>query len=95
LCYLGSNCLLDQTYRSTELETGIAHIDVDGKSVELVLWDTGGDYNISSIRLQCYPDSHVVLICFAIDSPDSLDNTEELVRMVKFSAMFKLTGDIS
>jgi GTPase SAR1 family protein len=73
----------------------MAHIDVDGKSVELVLLDTGGDYNISSIRLQCYLDSHVVLICFAIDSPDSLDNAEELVRMVEFSAMFKLTGDIS
>ncbi|CAN9361722.1 unnamed protein product [Alternaria alternata] len=24
-----------------------------------------------------YPDSHVILICFAIDSPDSLDNVQE------------------
>lgn len=58
----------------------MAHIEVSGKRVELVLWDTGGDYNISSIRLHCYPDSHVVLICFAIDNPDSLENAEELVR---------------
>ncbi|OBT53650.1 GTP-binding protein rhoA [Pseudogymnoascus sp. 24MN13] len=24
-----------------------------------------------------YPDSHVILICFAVDSPDSLDNVQE------------------
>lgn len=27
-----------------------------------------------------YPDSHVILICFAVDSPDSLDNVQEKVR---------------
>jgi Ras homolog gene family, member A len=83
LIFLAS-CLFDQTYRSTKLETSMAHIEVSGKRVELILWDTGGDYNISSIRLNCYADSHVVLICFAIDSPDSLDNAEELVRMAEY-----------
>jgi len=73
----------------------MAHIEVDGKRIELVLWDTGGDCNISGIRLQCYPDSHVVLLCFAIDSPDSLENAEELVRIVQSSVIFKLSRDIS
>lgn len=83
----------------TELETGIAHIkvdiEVDGKHVELGLWDTGGDYNLSGFRLLCYPDSHLVMICFAINSPDSLSNAEELVRIVESLMIFKLTGDVS
>ena len=29
------------------------------------------------MRPLSYPDSHVILICFAIDSPDSLDNVQE------------------
>jgi len=28
-------------------------------------------------RLLSYPDSHVILICFSVDSPDSLNNVEE------------------
>jgi Ras family protein A len=33
----------------------------------------------SRLRPLSYPDSHVILICFAIDSPDSLDNVQEKV----------------
>lgn len=29
------------------------------------------------MRPLSYPDSHVILICFAVDSPDSLDNVQE------------------
>jgi Ras homolog gene family, member A len=63
--------------------------------VELVLWDTGGDYNFTAFRLQCYPDSHLVMICFSIDSPDSLDNAEVLVGIVESLVVFKLTGNFS
>jgi Ras homolog gene family, member A len=76
-----------------ELETGTAPVEVDGKRVELVLWDTEGDYNVSGFRMQCYPDSHLVMICFAIDSPDSLDNAQ-WVHVVESLLVFKLTGDI-
>ena len=34
----------------------------------------------SRLRPLSYPDSHVILICYAIDSPDSLDNVQEKVR---------------
>ena len=77
-----------------ELETGTAPVEVDGKRVELVLWDTEGDYNASGFRMQCYPDSHLVMICFAIDNPDSLENAEEMVHIVESLVGFKLTGDI-
>ncbi|KAG0745039.1 hypothetical protein G6F24_015974 [Rhizopus arrhizus] len=29
------------------------------------------------LRPLSYPDSHVILICFAVDSPDSLENVQE------------------
>jgi Ras family protein A len=37
-------------------------------------------YISSRLRPLSYPDSHVILIGFAIDSPDSLDNVQEKVR---------------
>jgi Ras homolog gene family, member A len=52
---------------------------VDGKHVELALWDTAGQEDYDRLRPLSYPDSHVILICFAIDSPDSLDNVQEKV----------------
>ena len=55
-------------------------MEVDGKHVELALWDTAGQEDYDRLRPLSYPDSHVILICFAVDSPDSLDNVQEKVR---------------
>lgn len=49
-----------------------ALIDVDGESVELTIKE---DYN----RLRVLNPHNVVLLCFAIDMPDSLDNIREKV----------------
>lgn len=48
-----------------------------GKHVELALWDTAGQEDYDRLRPLSYPDSHVILICYAIDSPDSLENITE------------------
>jgi Ras homolog gene family, member A len=61
-------------------ENYVADVDVDGKHVELALWDTAGQEDCDRLRPLSYPDSHVILICFAVDSPDSLDNVQEKVR---------------
>lgn len=47
--------------------------------MELALWDTAGQEDYDRLRPLSYPDSHVILICFAVDSPDSLDNVQEKV----------------
>ena len=47
---------------------------VDGKAVQLALWDTAGQEEYERLRPLSYSKSHVILIGFAIDSPDSLDN---------------------
>lgn len=38
-----------------------------------------GQEDYDRLRPLSYPDSHVILICFAVDSPDSLDNVQEKV----------------
>jgi Ras family protein A len=57
--------------------SSVADVEVDGKRVELALWDTAGQEDYDRLRPLSYPDSHVIIICFAIDSPDSLDNVQE------------------
>ena len=69
-----------QVYVPTVFENYVADVEVDGKHVELALWDTAGQEDYDRLRPLSYPDSHVILICFAVDSPDSLDNVQEKVR---------------
>ena len=45
--------------------------------VELALWDTAGQEDYDRLRPLSYPDTHVILMCFAVDSPDSLENIPE------------------
>ncbi|KAJ1562180.1 GTP-binding protein Rho1, partial [Nowakowskiella sp. JEL0078] len=44
---------------------------------ELALWDTSGYEDYDRLRPLSYPNSHVVIITFSIDSPDSLENVME------------------
>ena len=88
LAFLGKTCLLivfskgtfPEDYVPTVFENYVADVEVDGRRVELALWDTAGQEDYDRLRPLSYPDSHVVLICFAIDLPDSLENVQEKVR---------------
>ncbi|KAJ3016784.1 UNVERIFIED_CONTAM: GTP-binding protein Rho1 [Siphonaria sp. JEL0065] len=81
----GKTCLLivyskkqfPEVYVPTVFENYIADINIDGRRVELALWDTAGQEDYDRLRPLSYPDSHVILVCFAVDSPDSLDNVQE------------------
>ena len=70
----------EQISNATVFENYRADVEVDGKHVELALWDTAGVDGYERLRPLQYPDSHVILICFDIASPDSLDNVQEKVR---------------
>ena len=52
----------------------VADIEVDQRQVELALWDTAEQEDYDRLRPLSYPDTDVILICFSIDSPDSLHN---------------------
>ncbi|GBE86782.1 rho small monomeric GTPase [Sparassis latifolia] len=61
-------------YQPTIFENYVAEIRLDGKPVQLALWDTAGQEEYERLRPMSYSKSHVILIAFAIDTPDSLDN---------------------
>merc|ERR1712050_95791 len=66
-----------EVYVPTVFENYVADIEVDGKQVELALWDTAGQEDYDRLRPLSYPDTDVILMCFSIDSPDSLENIPE------------------
>ena len=56
-----------------------------GKIVELALWDTAGQEEYDRLRPLSYPETDVILICFAIDSHASLENVTDKVLTVPIS----------
>lgn len=81
----GKTCLLivfskdefPEVYVPTVFENYVADIEVDGRQVELALWDTAGQEDYDRLRPLSYPDTDVILMCFSVDSPDSLQNIPE------------------
>ncbi|KAI9502095.1 hypothetical protein GGI25_003600 [Coemansia spiralis] len=83
----GKTCLLhvfrdgefppDDQYIPTIFETWVADMLVDERRIELALWDTAGQEELDRLRFLCYPEANVVVICFSVDSPDSLTNVLE------------------
>lgn len=85
----GKTCLLivfskdqfPEIYVPTVFENYVQDITVKHngvtKEVELALWDTAGQEDYDRLRPLSYPDTNVILMCFAIDNPDSLENIPE------------------
>jgi len=81
----GKTCLLQvfatgvfpEDYVPTVFENTIADATVDGRAVELALWDTAGQEDYDGLRPLSYPETDVLLITFDISNPDSLENVEE------------------
>ncbi|GJC99420.1 GTP-binding protein rho2 [Colletotrichum higginsianum IMI 349063] len=70
----------------TVFENYVTDCRVDGKSVQLALWDTAGQEDYERLRPLAYSKAHVILIGFSVDTPDSLDNVkhkwvEEVTRL--------------
>ncbi|KAG2010614.1 Rho1 GTPase, variant 2 [Coprinopsis cinerea AmutBmut pab1-1] len=83
-CGVGKTCLLAVYAKGkfptksvpTMYDNYIMEMEVDGTGVELGLWDTPGNGDYDRLRLLIYPKAHVILLCFAIDSPNSLANAQ-------------------
>lgn len=63
-----------QRYVPTVFENYVTDCRVDGKSVQLALWDTAGQEDYERLRPLAYSQAHVILIAFSVSSPDSLHN---------------------
>ncbi|KAK2171776.1 hypothetical protein NP493_1027g00017 [Ridgeia piscesae] len=81
----GKTCLLlvysrdefPEHYVPTIFENYVAELQVGNQTVQLALWDTAGQEDYDRLRPLSYPDTDVLLLCFAIDNPDSFQNVDE------------------
>ncbi|KAL2065583.1 hypothetical protein VTL71DRAFT_3253 [Oculimacula yallundae] len=63
-------------YEPTVFENYVHDIFVDGVHIELSLWDTAGQEEFDRLRSLSYDDTHAIMLCFSVDSKDSLENVE-------------------
>ncbi|KAI7875405.1 hypothetical protein K492DRAFT_168151 [Lichtheimia hyalospora FSU 10163] len=63
-----------QVYEPTVFENYVQEVMVDNQEVELSLWDTAGQEEFDRLRTLSYADTHAVILCFSVDSRDSLEN---------------------
>ena len=79
----GKHDSFEEDYRATIFETyattfSFFNDDGDVTTMELAIWDTAGQETYERLRPLSYPNTDVMMVCFSIDSPDSLRNVEEL-----------------
>jgi len=58
----------------TVLDSYSANVMVDGKPVQLGLWDTAGEEDYDRLRPLSYPQADVVLVLFSVVNQSSLNN---------------------
>lgn len=81
-----------QVYEPTVFENYVQDVYVDDHLVELSLWDTAGQEEFDRLRSLSYAETHVIMICFSVDNPTSLENVESkwLEEIVEYCPGVKL-----
>lgn len=72
----------------TVFDNFVADIQLDGKPVQLALWDTAGQEEYERLRPLSYSKAHVILIAFSVDTPDSLDNVTNKVSTLSLPTFY-------
>ncbi|KAG4305904.1 hypothetical protein PORY_000814 [Pneumocystis oryctolagi] len=72
----GTTTCFPEPIRHSRFENYVHDVFVDGQQIELSLWDTAGQEEFDRLRSLSYADTHVIMICFSVDSRGSLENVQ-------------------
>jgi len=59
-----------------------ANVMVDGKPINLGLWDTAGQEDYDRLRPLSYPQTDIFLVCFSVVNPTSFENLSRWVSEI-------------
>ncbi|KAG8958706.1 Rho GTPase [Tulasnella sp. 419] len=76
LCNVFTRGTFIQVYEPTVFENYVQDIEIDEQTVEMSIWDTAGQEEFDRLRSLSYAETHVVMLCFSVDNPTSLENIE-------------------
>lgn len=92
---VGKSCLLDKLLNLTSNNAFISTIgvdikthvvQVDGRSIKLQVWDTGGQERYRPVLTTCYRNAHGIIIVFDVTNEKSFANlTQWMVEVDEFA----------